>query len=235
MSKRLIFLLVGLCTLFSLPAFAVDGVTLINQATVNAAGGFPYKITQPGSYKLSGNLVVSATDTNGIDIQTSNVTIDLNGFTISGQVSCTGSGAGLSCVDGFGSTFGITSAVFTSPSTPNGTTVRNGSVVGFSFGVELLGTNNRVEEVNASGNSGLGLVVSNGVVRRNNASGNGNGGISTGSSTVTENVANFNHGVGLLASGGVYGSNTLDGNGLTSVSNFGAVSQNNNGCNGIAC
>jgi hypothetical protein len=29
--------------------FAVDGVVLINQSTVLAAGGFPYAISQPGS------------------------------------------------------------------------------------------------------------------------------------------------------------------------------------------
>jgi hypothetical protein len=39
-------------------AFGVDGVTLINQSTVIAAGGFPYTISRPGSYKLSGNLTV---------------------------------------------------------------------------------------------------------------------------------------------------------------------------------
>jgi hypothetical protein len=30
-------------------AFAVDGVVLINQSTVMAAGGFPYVISQSGS------------------------------------------------------------------------------------------------------------------------------------------------------------------------------------------
>jgi hypothetical protein len=78
--------------MFSAPAFAVDGQVLINQSTVMAAGGFPYKITHPGSYKLSGNLVVPA-DVDGIDILTDNVTIDLNGFTISGPDTCTGSGS----------------------------------------------------------------------------------------------------------------------------------------------
>jgi len=75
--------------LLSACAFAVDGVILINQATVIAAGGFPYKITQPGSYKLSGNLTMNTTaqgNLNGIDvaiaISSSNVSLDLNGFTI---------------------------------------------------------------------------------------------------------------------------------------------------------
>jgi parallel beta-helix repeat protein len=66
------------------PAFAVDGVTLINQATVQGAGGFPYNINQSGSYRLSGNLV--AASTSAINITAPNVTLDLNGFTI----SCTG-------------------------------------------------------------------------------------------------------------------------------------------------
>ena len=72
----------------SVSAFAVDGVTLINQATVAAAGGFPYVISQPGSYKLSGNLVVPNTAAYAMTITASNVTLDLNGFTIS-CASCT--------------------------------------------------------------------------------------------------------------------------------------------------
>ena len=47
-------------------AFAVDGQVLINMSTVTAAGGFPYKITQAGSYKLSGNLTVPNGDTTEI-------------------------------------------------------------------------------------------------------------------------------------------------------------------------
>jgi len=39
----------------------LEGVVLINQSTVMAAGGFPYVITQPGSYKLSGNLTLNTT------------------------------------------------------------------------------------------------------------------------------------------------------------------------------
>src|SRR5215467_12950021 len=73
-------------------AFAIDGVVLINQSTITAAGGFPYIINQPGSYKLSGNVTMSTTPTGNylgvpvvdlaIGIASSNVTLDLNGFTI---------------------------------------------------------------------------------------------------------------------------------------------------------
>jgi hypothetical protein len=53
-------------------------------ATVVAAGGFPYHIDKSGSYRLSSDLVISGTNTNGIDIDTSAVSLDLNGFSIIG-------------------------------------------------------------------------------------------------------------------------------------------------------
>jgi hypothetical protein len=62
--------------------FAADGQILINQATVNAAGGFPYVISQAGSYRLSGNLAAPSGDTTVIEITHDLVTIDLNGFSI---------------------------------------------------------------------------------------------------------------------------------------------------------
>ena len=73
-------------------AFAVDGVVLINQSTVNATGGFPYIISVSGSYKLSGNLVVPV-GLKGIDITASSVTLDLNGFNITGNAFGTPGGA----------------------------------------------------------------------------------------------------------------------------------------------
>jgi hypothetical protein len=100
MSKARLFLLVSIMTMFSVSAFAVDGVVLINQASVMAAGGFPYKITQSGSYRLSGNLTVPA-NTDGIDITVDNVTLDLNGFTIKGQITCIGQPV-TSCTPGTG-------------------------------------------------------------------------------------------------------------------------------------
>jgi hypothetical protein len=233
MLKTAAAILISAALMFSAPAFAVDGVVLINQATVMAAGGFPYKITQPGSYKLSGNLVVAASTTDGIDIMASNVSIDLNGFTISGPVTCTGSGYSISCV-GNG---GIGILAFAGLSAPSNVAVRNGSVVGFSNGIVLQeGFNYLVEEVQASGNTDFGLTVHNGLARRNTASANGFAGINAGDSTVTENLANLNGRYGLEALRGMYGSNTFDGNSSSPVHNIsGAVSQNNNGCDGTAC
>jgi hypothetical protein len=69
-------------TLIPVCASGVDGVVLINHSTVTTSGGFPYVISQPGSSKLSGNLVVDG-GKDGIEISTSNVFLDLNGFDIS--------------------------------------------------------------------------------------------------------------------------------------------------------
>jgi selenophosphate synthetase-related protein len=45
MLKTAADIVISAALMFSAPAFAVDGQVLINQSTVMAAGGFPYKIT----------------------------------------------------------------------------------------------------------------------------------------------------------------------------------------------
>ena len=72
--------------------FAVDGVVLINQSTVVAAGWFPYHITQPGSYKLSGSLEPPR-NVVAMSIDADNVSLDLNGFTVSCPILLNGLGA----------------------------------------------------------------------------------------------------------------------------------------------
>ncbi len=79
-------------------AFGIDGVVLINQSSVVAAGGFPYVISAPGAYKLSGNLTVPNASTTAITITSNNVTIDMNGYSILGPTACTA-----------GATFAVTS------------------------------------------------------------------------------------------------------------------------------
>jgi hypothetical protein len=231
MLKTAAAVLVSAAFMFSAPAFAVDGVVLINQSTVLAAGGFPYKITQPGSYKLSGNLVV-ASSTDGIDILTSNVTLDLNGFTISGPVTCNGYGSSLSCTGTGGN--GIYAPA--PGNAPVNQTIRNGSVVGFEYGVSV-DSNGLVEEIHATGNSNSGIYAIDSLLRRNITSYNVYG-IQEYRSTVTENVASWNLASGLVVTGGIYGGNTFEGNGESPVRpGFlgGGVSQNNNDCNGTVC
>jgi hypothetical protein len=208
-------LLLTLAAAFALAqsAWAVDGQILINQSVVMAAGGFPYKITQTGSYKLSGNLAVS-TNVDAIDIQANNVTLDLNGFTISSN-----SIAGIGVL-----------------SVQSGITIRNGAVVGFNIGVGLGGNGNIVEEIKASGGS-MGLSLSNAVVRRNNVSIQGDVGIFCVQCVITENFVSNSPGLGLDMTMSVYGSNDiLAGTPAVTFAGGGPnVSQGNNSCNGLAC
>jgi len=217
MLKKLCLLTV---LLGSLSMFAVDGTTLINQATVIAAGGFPYKITQPGSYKLTGNLTVPA-NLDGIDVMSDDVTIDLNGFSITGPLVCQ---VGAPCTTGAGQE-GIRSHA-------RNTTIRNGHVHGFFRGIFLA--NGLIEEVHASGNSNAGIDAIRSVIRRNNVSNNFGGGIVAQSSVVTENIAADNAGAGFfLSAGGVFGSNMLISATGTDFQLTNVVSQHNNSCTDI--
>jgi hypothetical protein len=226
MLKTAVAVLISAALMFAAPAFAVDGVVLINQSTVLAAGGFPYRITQPGSYKLSGNLVVPA-GVDGIGILTDGVTIDLNGFRISGAVTCFIYAGGVVC-DPFqpSSPAGISG-------TTNDVTIRNGSIVGFAFGIELLGTNNLVEEIHATGNFDTGIQVSKALVRRNTVGQNGNTGIHADVATVMENVVIDNGFFALRGTDILYGSNLFGSLGV--FADVSSVSQKNNSCNGTVC
>ncbi len=71
------------------PALAVDGVIEINQTcavntgcSVGDSAGLPVSITNPGSYRLTSNLTTGSKQVTAILITTSDVTVDLNGFTI---------------------------------------------------------------------------------------------------------------------------------------------------------
>lgn len=79
------------------PAHAVDGVREINAAGAAAGGitagdtpGYPVTISEPGSYRLTGSLITATANQSLIDITTSDVTLDLNGFGLQGPAVCTG-------------------------------------------------------------------------------------------------------------------------------------------------
>jgi hypothetical protein len=91
-------LLLGWLLCAPLAAAAVDGVIEINQAAALAGGvtpgdapGFPVSLNAPGSYRLTAGLVVPDGATTGIRIDSSEVAIDLNGFSITCADPCTGS------------------------------------------------------------------------------------------------------------------------------------------------
>ncbi len=207
-------------------AFGVDGTVLINQSTVMAAGGFPYRITQPGSYRLSGNLSVPDANTTAISIDSDSVTLDLNGFAIIGPTVCnafppvtcspTGSGVGIG-------SFSHTNV-----------TVMNGTVRGMGFnGVSLTGgaqaaAAHRIDRVNAFSNGNVGLLDEgdSSVITSNTAFRNRSSGI-VANGTVTGNVANHNGGFGIGASGTVTG-NVANGNGVSGLSGGGGATFSGN-------
>src|SRR5438270_11113848 len=75
---------------FARSAFAATDIVSIDQKSSENGlkgchhPGFPIQICDSGSYRLDSNLTVSAFDTDAIQIFADNVTLDLNGFAISG-------------------------------------------------------------------------------------------------------------------------------------------------------
>jgi hypothetical protein len=184
-----VLLAAGSLVLLSASSFADDGVTLIDQATVMTSGGFPYRITEPGSYRLKGNLLVTAADTTAISIDASNVTIDLNGFSIVGP----GPGVGL---------YGIADL-----SANTAVAVRNGTIAGFSYGIQLTGPGGPKDLVTGAiiqnmtvYNNGVGISSGpSSLLRDNVATGNTSEGIRTRAySTIAGNTVTNNGDVGIV-------------------------------------
>jgi len=174
-------------------AHAVDGVILIDQnralagnVTPGDAPGFPVTISQPGSYRLSGNLTVPNANVTAIEITGDNVTIDLNGFAIIGPTVCTGSPPTCSPVSGTG--FGITSATATTIAVYNGT-VRGMGSSGIFFTTGASAAGHIVERVRAESNGGNGIEIAGGNVSYSTAIGNGGVGIGLFEGTASHNTA----------------------------------------------
>jgi hypothetical protein len=202
----------GLCAATSLlalaaPVWAGDGRIEINQVIALAGGvngslvadppGFPVTISQSGSYVLTGNLANPSLETDSIHATVGGVTLDLNGFTVSGPRTCTsndpddctGSGAGNGIV------------LFGDSSVKNGTVRAHGNVgvlLGLPGGGAFL-----VENVIVAQNGSLGvLAAENAVLRDLVVVTNGSDGIGASHGVVIENCAvKHNDGEGLLLAG----------------------------------
>jgi len=158
-------------------AFAAD-VILIDQNKVLAGNvtpgdspGFPATLYQSGTYKLMSNLIVPS-GKDGIHIANYNVTLDLNGFTIIGPVTCTGSGAARTC-PGAG------------PNAGSGvqqqynwfTKIRNGTVRGFAgYGIVGVAQGSTLEDMTVRDNGMVGVHVWEPDVRMLRSIVTGNGG-----------------------------------------------------------
>lgn len=236
---------VGLLALMaSGPAQAVDGVIEINQVKAKVGGVtpgdtplFPVTISQPGSYRLTGNLDVTdasarppgtlAENTTAILVTAGNVTIDLNGFTIKGPTVCSGSGSTVTC-----SPTGSGRGIDASGAGQIGVAVMNGTVRGMGQeGVILTGGGGgQVEKVLTQSNGGTAIAAS--TVANCKANYNGNVGIEA--TTVTNCTAFFNHGNGIYNAETVANS-AADSNGGIGISalTVAGCTANNNGSHGI--
>jgi hypothetical protein len=206
----------------SWPALATDGVAEINHTCAVQTGcssgdaaGYPVVITGPGSYLLTSDLPVVGTGPAIVSaIGVRDVTIDLNGFTISGM----GSDNGIQLFDG------------------DNWEIRNGTIKGFNNGIQqgTISTGHRVIGVRVTGNANAGIFIANGeghLVRDCTATGNGGIGIGLASrSRVVGNTVSNNTGAGMsLGTGTGYGGNVVNNNGGT-VS--GGVEMGANICDG---
>jgi hypothetical protein len=193
-------LVLTMCAVFASPAAAVDGEILINQAKVNAGGitpgdtaGFPATLSRPGRYKLSGNLQAPS-GTDGIEITANDVTIDLNGFTISHSPQSLGYGV----------------------HAQNVTRIRVSDGTIFGFGTAGIGGSDLivVENMRLLANGTAISVNQQARIRNNTIAQNGTG-ISCGQCVVEQNIVTGNSASGAVLVGGssMLLGNVLVGNG----------------------
>jgi len=236
-------LIAGFMLLPAVPAFAAGEIlishskALAGNVTSGDTTGYPVTLTQSGAYELSGNLAVPAGKT-GIVVAADDITIDLNGFRLSG---------GGTAYYGFTGTNGI-----------DAVTIQNGTIRNFRYdGIIAKGNYWIVENMRSIENGRDGIVVGaraivrssvssyngrNGlltgqsaVIQGNTVSDNGGFGISTHRSTVNGNAINSNYLVGL--SGGAtsgYSGNTLFFNNSSGEQAEFMLPQHPNACSG-AC
>lgn len=209
--------------LVAAPAGAVDGVILIDQTRALAGGvspgdtaGFPVTLSQSGSYRLTSNLTVPDANTTAIEITADFVTLDLNGFTISGPVTCAlSSTVGVTCSPSGGTGSGVkggnvaTNGVVTGPT---GLSVRNGNVRGMGReGVFIY--SGVVEGVQVYHNGRNGIIAFNtAIVQRSIAVLNGNNGIVSNNGVVTANTVLQNGRSGIAGNGIIATFNTSTSN-----------------------
>ena len=143
-------ILVVVSLALAIQARGSEGVREINQACVvtgcfsGDGAGFPVTITAEGSYRLTSSLVASLAR-DAIRIEATDVTLDLNGFSIGG------SNVGTIGIWDFG-VAGVERAV-----------IRNGSIHNFtSHGISLQGGLNRIEQVQLISNAGSGVLTGQG-------------------------------------------------------------------------
>jgi hypothetical protein len=221
---------------------AVDGVKLIDQKAALAGKvtpldmpGFPVTISEPGSYRLAGNLEVPDAATTAIQITADNVTLDLNGFTISGPNVCTPNPT--RCTYSGGAGIGVMAVAPVGVVSPANVAVMNGVVRGKGgHGIRMMGDGTLVRNVVSVSNGGPGIVVGEGSVIDSVAKLNVSGAAIVG--LIVRGCTSANNAFGIFVRpGGVGSGNVAVSNGATGISaNYATLTGNtayNNGSFGI--
>ena len=169
---------------------AVESRTAINSANTPGTATSLFKITQPGSYYLTGNITGEA-GKHGIEIAASGVMLDLNGFDIVG-IPAMGQFSGVK----------VTVQSLFNIAVVNGS-VRNWGDEGVDLGT-FASLNCRVEGVLAKGNTNRGITIGGGsMLSKCSAYNNTGDGIRTSiGCTVSNCSALLNTGVGISTSSG---------------------------------
>lgn len=184
----------------------------VDASTAPGDAGREFWITQPGSYYLTGDITTSRPT--GIQISVSNVTLDLNGFTISGGgVSDTGIYLGGS-------------------STITNVTIRNGGLRSFKTGIDAFnGLDCRFEGLVVLDTgfldptpSGIAIGVRGAIISHCVASGNdGSGIVASEGSIVVHCIANRNAGTGIDIDAGLVSDCAAIGNATNVAATSGAT------------
>ncbi len=214
--------------------FAINDVCAALGCFPGDTAGYPVTITNSGSYQLTSNLVSASTTTNVIELNTNNLSVDLNGFAILGPRTCTGNNATLSC-----SNPGMTAQGIGTDGTGRlNITIKNGVVKGFETGVAFngAGRNIAISNITAEANDyGISLngtgIISNCIANRNVVTAL-TGGFSL--VLINDTVAFGNKGGPVFIGGGVCSNVFFTNNGSTS--NLCARYTNGSTCEGtVAC
>ncbi len=215
----------------------------INEVNTPGDDDSLYKITQPGSYYLTGN-VTGVAGKHGIEVEASNVTIDLGRFTLVGHAdSLRGvvlSESAHGCTIQHGTIDGWAAGVAASTAT-RGTTVHHIVVMNCDGSGFFLGSSSSANSCKALNNGGFGIsIYSYGVLRDCQAENSGTDGIYVGNGSVLEACTTaFNAGNGMYVSAGsvVESCSSFDNtlSGFTGEANTAVVACNaqNNGVYGI--
>lgn len=162
---------------------ASDGVFEINGDCAAVGGcfagdssGYPVTITEPGSYRLTGNLTTNSVDTTLISVSVDNVTIDLNGFSLIGPVTCSGS-PNVCSSSGSGDGISVSSREFS-------VSIFNGTVHGMGDTGIILGSSSIIENVKTIENANNGIRV-----------------LSSSRNSVAKNIVANRNGTGIFAFG----------------------------------